>query len=249
MESFQHKIIGTSHVAKESVKEIEKEIESFKPDYVCIELDAQRLNALLSKQKTSFNPKLIKQIGLMGYLFGVVGHVVQQKIGKKLNIVPGKDMLTAYLVAKKHKIKIVLIDQNVRITLKNVSKNFNSKERWKLVRDILEGIFFKKRAMKKAKQKLGNVSINLNEVPSEKVINLMINNLKTEYPGLHKALVEDRNIFMSDNICKILKKEPTKKVLAIVGAGHKKEMNKLIKSKTKTWEYIGYSHTTTLEYD
>lgn len=247
MEPFQYKIIGTSHVAKESVKEIEKEIQEFQPDIVCIELDQNRLQALLTKQKTSFSPKLIGQIGLMGYLFGLVGHVVQQKIGKKLGIVPGKDMLTAYLVARKHKLKVALIDQNVRITLKNVSKNFKAKEKWKLFKDVLEGIFFRKRAMEKTKKKIGNVKLNLNEVPNEKIVEKMIEGLKEEYPGLHKALVDDRNKFMANNICKIMKKEPTKKVLAIVGAGHKKEMDKIIKSKTKNWEYVGYSYTTTID--
>ena len=36
------KIIGTSHISKQSVSEIKKAMIEFKPDIVAIELDAQR---------------------------------------------------------------------------------------------------------------------------------------------------------------------------------------------------------------
>lgn len=242
MEPFQYKILGTSHVAKGSVREIEHEIKSFQPDIVAIELDQNRLQALLTNQKTSFNPKIIAKIGLMGYVFGLIGHIAQQKIGKKLNIMPGKDMLTAFKLARKHDLKVALIDQNVQITLRNVSKNFSMKERLKLVGEILESIIFKKRAQEKAKKKLKNINFNLNEVPSDEIITTMIGNLKEEYPGLHKALVEDRNKFMANNLCKLIKKNPHQRILAVVGAGHKEEMVKLVEKKKSSWEYVGVTY-------
>jgi len=238
MEYFNYKIIGTSHVAKESVKQIEKEIKEYNPDIVCIELDKGRLHSLLNKTESKFNISMIKQIGLTGFLFGLIGHAAQKKIGEKLNIIPGKDMLTAYKVAKKHKKEIKLIDQDVQTTLRNVSKGFNGKEKLKLFQQVLEAFFFRKRAMRRTQKKIGNINIDLNKVPSEEVIEKMIESLKDDFPGLHKAIVKDRNEIMSKRVFDLLKKNPTKRILVIVGAGHKKEMTKIINKKLKNTEYF-----------
>jgi len=247
MEAFQYKIIGTSHVAKESVENIKKEIKEFQPDIVCIELDANRLQGLLSNQKSNFNPKMIGRIGLTGYIFGLIGHMMQKKVGEKLNIIPGKDMLTAYKVAKAENKDIKLIDQDVQATLRNVSKNFTWKEKRRLFGQIFEAIFFKKRAIEKNKEKLQGMNFDLNTVPSEEIVEKMILSLKDEYPGLYKAIVDDRNKIMANRIYLLLKKNPTKKVLAIVGAGHKTEMEKIINKKLQNLEYfpkkIEYNYT------
>ena len=44
-------IIGTSHIAKQSLDEVKEEIETNKPDIVAIELDKNRLQALFQKKK------------------------------------------------------------------------------------------------------------------------------------------------------------------------------------------------------
>ena len=42
-------IIGTSHIARQSIREVKEAIEKGKPDIVALELDRQRLPALLRK--------------------------------------------------------------------------------------------------------------------------------------------------------------------------------------------------------
>ena len=44
-------IIGTSHIAKQSMDEVTHKIEALLPDIVAIELDKNRFNALLSESK------------------------------------------------------------------------------------------------------------------------------------------------------------------------------------------------------
>ena len=40
------KIIGTSHISKDSVTEIKRSIKEFEPDIVCVELDINRYKSL-----------------------------------------------------------------------------------------------------------------------------------------------------------------------------------------------------------
>jgi pheromone shutdown protein TraB len=46
------KIIGTSHIARQSIEEIRKTVEEFQPEIIAVELDLQRATALMQKQKT-----------------------------------------------------------------------------------------------------------------------------------------------------------------------------------------------------
>ena len=52
--------------------------------------------------------------------------------------------------------------------------------------------------------------------------------MKKTYPNVYRALVSDRNKYMVKNIVKILRKNPGKKILVIVGAGHQEGMEKLL---------------------
>ena len=40
-------IIGTSHIARQSINDIKKRFSELNPDIVCVELDHKRLHALL----------------------------------------------------------------------------------------------------------------------------------------------------------------------------------------------------------
>ncbi|MCA9459252.1 MAG: TraB family protein, partial [Nanoarchaeota archaeon] len=111
-------LLGTSHVAKQSAKEIEEAIEIYKPEVVGIELDIDRLKTLLSSdsnanKKRRSNRKMIKEIGFSGYLFAMIAGFVQDKVGKSLGIEAGIDMKTAYQKSREKKIPVALIDLNI----------------------------------------------------------------------------------------------------------------------------------------
>ena len=213
-------LIGTSHIAAQSIKEIQTTVEKIKPQIIAIELDKARFKALISKkQKQKLSLAAIPEIGFKGYLFAQLGRYVQKKLGTRVGIEPGSDMLEGIKQAKKHKIKLALIDQNIAITLKKFSKAFNYKEKWQLVKDIFSAIFFGKKQLKE----MGINQLDLNKVPSKKIIKKLLKQVKTKYPRTYYVLVEERNHIMAKNLAKLMKKHPKDKILAIVGAGHDKK--------------------------
>ncbi len=213
-------IIGTSHIARQSVKEINDRFSGLDPDIVCVELDHKRLHALLTDAKPDYSLSGIKRYGLQGYLFAVIAGVLQRKLGNVVGIKPGSDMLTAVNLAKSNNKQLMLIDQDIEITLKRFSKEFTFKEKMRLLWDIIRSPF--------SKQK---IKINLNEVPKEKLISEMMNQLKDRYPSLYNVLIHERNVVMAKNLVKIMEKNPEKKILTVIGAGHEKEMLLLIKKE------------------
>ena len=113
----------------------------------------------------------------------------------------------------------MLVDQDIEITLKRFSKQFTFKDKMKLLWDIIKSPFGKK------------IKINLNEVPKEKIIEQMIGQIKDRYPSLYNVLIQERNVVMAKNIYKIKEKNPEKKILVIIGAGHEKDLLKLIQQE------------------
>jgi len=218
------KIIGTSHIAKQSIEEIKKAVEEFQPQIIAVELDAQRAAALLQEQKTKTSVKDILKIGVKGYAFVRIGHYIQQKLGKTVGVSPGSEMKTALEIAHKNNLQVALIDQPINVTLKNFSKELTWKEKWRFFSDIVKGLFFPKRQIKN----YGMEGFDLHSVPEQQVILKIINQMKKQYPSIYKTIIADRDKFMVKQLVKIMREYPEKKILAVVGAGHQEGMTKLL---------------------
>ncbi len=212
-------IIGTSHIAETSLQEVEDIFRRQDPDIVAVELDRNRLHALLHDRKPSYSPALISQIGLKGYLFALIGGLIQQKLGSIVGIKPGSDMLRAVELARDNQKRIALIDRDVRVTLARLSKAIGWKERFNFLIDIFTAPFSKK------------MRINLREVPEKQFIKKALRILKKRYPGLYKVLVQERNKIMALKLKTIMENYPEQKILVVVGAGHEQDLLGLIKKK------------------
>lgn len=226
-------IIGTSHIARQSLQEVTSAIESLKPDLIAIELDKRRFYGLTHKVKRKVKLTDIKRIGIKGFLFNIIGAWIEKKLGKMVGVEPGSEMIAAINLAKKHKIKLALIDQDIEITLQRISKELTWKERLNFVIDILKGIFFRKSELKK----LGIQKLDLTKVPPKTLIKKLTAIMKKRYPGLYLVLVEERNRVMANNLKKIMQDFPDKKILAVIGAGHEEEILKLIQEPAITYSY------------
>lgn len=215
-------IIGTSHIARESIQKVDKIIRTKKPDIVAIELDAKRLYALLHRGKTKASVRNITALGVKGWLFGTIGALVERRMGSKVGVVPGSDMLQAYKTAKNIGSRCACIDQDISITLKKISKSLTWKERGHFLVDIIKGVFGKT-----------TVTLDLSKVPEKKVVNKLIKEMKQRYPNLYKILVKERNTYMARRLAILMKRNPEKHILAVIGAGHEQEVKKEAQSYLK----------------
>lgn len=213
-------IIGTSHIAIQSIKEVEKTIKKQKPNIIALELDPKRFKAILSK-KRKIKLRDIKKFGVTAYILNIIGAWIEKQLAKQVKTKPGAEMKTAILLAKKNKIKIALIDQNIDITLKKLIKTITLKEKFRFFTDMIKNFFAKK------------PNIDLKKVPSKTLINKMIREVKKRYPSFYKVLVKERNEILAQNLYKLTTQYPDKKIIAVVGAGHEKAIIGEIKLKYK----------------
>ena len=212
-------IIGTSHIAKQSLDEVKKAIEEQHPNIVALELDEPRLHALMSPKKEKLRFYNIFRVGIKGFIFSVIGAWAEKKLGDYVGVSPGSEMKQAVRLAQKNNLKLALIDQNIEITLKRLSKSITWKEKWNFIADIFKAVILRKK----------EVEFDLTTVPTKELIKTLIDKVKKRYPSIYNVLIKERNEIMAKKLVRLMKEKPDERILAIVGAGHEEEIISLIK--------------------
>ena len=194
-------VYGTSHVSHESIDRINEAIEKHDPEIVALELDPIRLQALKSGDQNSSEG---------GPLFIRLLRKFQNKIGSRTGLMPGQEMLYAYHKSLGEDRDVVLIDQDIRITMQKL-KSVRRKEKVKAGLSLVAGFLIP-----------GGVDVS--NIPDEKMIQQMSAEMKNSYPGLHSVLLDDRNAVMTDSLKQVQRNNPDSDVVAFVGAAHRKHL-------------------------
>ena len=215
-------VLGTSHISIESIKEVKSTFKEFNPDIIALELDPLRFQALLARKQKRSITKETQFFGIKGFLLTLVLGYIEKKLGQKVKIKPGTEMLTAIKLAKENKKEIALIDQNIKLTVNNLSK-ISFREKSRVFFDILRIPFVRGKKVK----------IDLTKVPKDEFIEKILKEIKIRYPEIYKALIGDRNKVLAKNLNNLKTEKDGKKILAIIGAGHKKEVERLIKNESQ----------------
>lgn len=216
-------LIGTSHIAPESLSTIEATFKTINPGIVAVELDGARLDALLSGKRAKPTFSDIRRIGIKGFLFAQLGSWAERKLGETVGVAPGDDMLKAVRLASSQGLPVALIDQNIDVTLREFSKHLTWTEKWRFLVDVLKAIFGPKQ----------NAPFDLRTIPSQRVVKKLTTQVRKRYPNVYKVLVADRNTHMARKLAAIMTIEHDKTIMAVVGAGHEGEIITIIKETMK----------------
>ena len=202
-------LLGSSHISIESIKEIKTYLDKNKPSIIASELDKNRYMALVSKDPRSSSIQIIRELGFGAFVINKIGQKIERELGKLVGVTPGSEMLAAINIANEKNIPLALIDQDIRLTLKRLSKKLTLKEKLRFVVDIFLSLFPSKNKIK----------IDLRKVPSQELIKEMILKIEERYPTIYKVLIEERNKTMSSNLLRI-SKDIKGEIFVIIGAGH-----------------------------
>lgn len=201
-------IVGTSHVASESLTRVDSAIETYHPDVVGIELDRQRLHAMQQGLPSANFFQLWRRAGFFGAAFFTIGRILQQRIGTSLGLQPGTDMLHALERARSKEVSVALVDRDIRDTLKSL-KRIPRKEKFRFVLDLIPG-------RSKVDDELAN--LDLSKVPGDEVVEKVLNHMRDRYPRFYHVLVEERNETIARNAERLLKHFET--IVLVVGKAH-----------------------------
>ena len=105
-------IVGTAHISRQSADLVKEVIEKEKPDVVCVELDEKRLKALSEKNRWENLDlrQVIKNKQLSTLIINLVLSSYQKKLGEKLGVMPGTELLEAVQTANENNIPVKAIE-------------------------------------------------------------------------------------------------------------------------------------------
>lgn len=201
-------LVGTAHVSKESIEEVENTIREIKPDCVGIELDEKRADSLQNPDKYSQLDivKVLKRHEGFLLLTNLILASFQRRMGLNVGVKPGDEMLAAMNVAKEMNIPSVMVDRPIQITLKRAWGKNSFWGKCKLLALLLSSAFSKEEVEASEIENLKNSS----EMDS------MMQELSKEMPVIKTVLIDERDKFLASKIWA----SQGNNIVAVLGAGH-----------------------------
>jgi pheromone shutdown-related protein TraB len=201
-------LVGTAHVSRKSVEDVRATIEAVRPDSVCVELDQGRLQNLTDQdrwKKTNIS-EVIRKGKAMLLLSSLLMTSFQRRIGKKLGITPGAELLEAVRAAKDVGAKLVLVDRDIQLTLKRSWGNLSFGQRLKMASQLAAGIFVTEEIDEKM----------VEELKEQEKLSDVLQLFADEFPALKGPLIDERDLYLSQKI----RSAQGRTKVAVVGAGH-----------------------------
>lgn len=211
-------LVGTAHISRQSADLVREVIEKENPDVVCVELDEKRLAALSEKNRwENLDLKsIIKQKQLSTLIINLVLSSYQKKLGEKLGVTPGTELLEAVNTANEKNIPIELCDREVRITLRRAWHSMGVWQKIKLLAGGFGGIFEKQELTEE----------KLAELRSKDVLSEMMDELGKAMPILKEVIIDERDQYIAQK----MKDSKGEKIVSVVGAGHVKGIIRVLES-------------------
>lgn len=201
-------LVGTAHISRESIEDVERSIREEQPDCVCVELDEQRYKALTNEKQ--WQELDIIEVLKSGKGFLLLANLVlaafQKRIGADVGVKPGDEMKAAITAAQSLAIHTELVDRPIHTTLKRAWAKNNLWGKSKLLATLLSSAF--------STEKLSAEEIEALKDKSE--MDGMMAEMAAYLPQVKEVLIDERDRYLATKIWNA----PGKKIVAVLGAGH-----------------------------
>ncbi len=201
-------LLGTAHVSEKSVEEVRLAAWEIEPDTVCVELCATRYQTLMHPDawKNTDIYQVIRENKALFLLAQLVLSSIYRKIGSKLGVKPGAEMVEGIEQAEKSGAALVLADRDVNVTLKRVWSSLSFWGKLKLLMQLLAGLAFPGDIKQEDIERLKN----------KDQLQMVMEEFSKSFPQIKKTLIDERDQYLAHKIAE----SPGRKILAVIGAGH-----------------------------
>jgi pheromone shutdown-related protein TraB len=201
-------LLGTAHVSSESADLVAHVIEEERPDTVCIELCNSRYQSMTKKNQWQDTDlvKVIKEKKAFLLLSNLLLAHFQKKIGQKLGVKPGEEMMQAIRSAEALQAHVHLADRDIRTTL---SRTWRLMGFWTKVKLAAQLIVSFGETDKLEKE-------DIEKMKQEDVLETLLSEIGKTLPELRHILIDERDQYLVHKI----RTAPGQKIVAVVGAGH-----------------------------
>ncbi|MFP3981019.1 MAG: TraB/GumN family protein [Desulfobacterales bacterium] len=201
-------LLGTAHVSRQSAELAESVIAEEKPDTVCVELCASRYQSIRNSEQWRQMDivKVVKEKKAFLLLANMLMTAFQKRIGEKLGVRPGEEMIRALDAAENAGADICLADRDITVTL---SRTWRSTGWWNKIK-----LFFQLLLSMGGIDDIDEQAVE--DMKKEDILESLLSELGKSHPSIRKILIDERDQYLAHKI----RNAPGEKIVAVVGAGH-----------------------------
>ena len=201
-------LVPTAHVSKKSVDDVRKTIEALRPDVVCVELCEARYKNILDREgwKKTNIVQVIRQGKAMLLLASLVMAAFQKRIGDRLGVKPGAEMIEAIEGARATEASLILADRDIQTTLKRTWARLGFWNKSKMLFQLMAGLFVGEEIDEETVEQL----------KEEEKLGDILRLLADELPNLKETLIDERDVYLAQKI----RESAGQRTVAVLGAGH-----------------------------
>jgi len=211
-DGVEYTLLGTAHVSRASVAAVQSLLESGDYDAIAVELCDTRFRSMRDREAWR-NLDLLKIIreGKAGMVAANLAlSAYQRRLAEQFGIEPGAEMKVAADLADSQGKPLWLIDREIATTLKRAYRSVRLRDRLGIFSGLVASVFERGAVAEEEIEKLKQGDM-LQSAFSE---------FAQQSEPLYRSLIAERDTFMAARLREESAKQPLRRVLVIIGAGH-----------------------------
>jgi len=211
-DGVEYTLLGTAHVSRASVAAVRSLLESGDYDAIAVELCDTRFRSMRDREAWR-NLDLLKIIreGKAGMVAANLAlSAYQRRLAEQFGIEPGAEMKVAADLADSQGKPLWLIDREIATTLKRAYRSVRLRDRLGIFSGLVASVFERGAVAEEEIEKLKQGDM-LQSAFSE---------FAQQSEPLYRSLIAERDTFMAARLREESARQPLRRVLVIIGAGH-----------------------------
>ncbi|MDD1666868.1 MAG: TraB/GumN family protein [Methanomicrobiales archaeon] len=211
------RLVGTAHVSAQSVEDVRRAIEEFRPDIVAVELDLARFQALRKEAREPSVDDVLELRDSHQLLIQWILSYLQRRIGLDVGVEPGAEMKAAIAEAEQRGIPVSLVDRDIRLTLLRFWHSLGIIGKMKMFYALVVSV-----------AEVDELEeFDVEQLKEQSVMDMVMEEFRRFSPEGAKSLIDERDAFIAHNLVR-LREQNIGRVLAVVGAGHVQGINRYL---------------------
>lgn len=205
-------LLGTAHVSRASADMVRALLEEGHYDAVAVELCRSRYNVMMDPASLSRMDlfSVIRERRVYMVIASLALSAYQQRLADQLGIEPGAEQRIAVRLTQEQGLPLLLIDREIGITLRRLTRNLSWWRRYTLFIGLLLAMLSRDEITEEEIERLKDGD----------VLETTFAELAEDRHDLFVPLIEERDRYMAARLRGEIAEKGHRRVLVVVGAGH-----------------------------
>jgi pheromone shutdown-related protein TraB len=213
-------LLGTAHVSRASAEKVKALMATDVYDAVAVELCPSRYNALIDPDSLARMDlfRVMREGKVTMVVASLALGAYQQRMAEQFDIEPGAEQREAIRCAQESHRPVLLIDREIGVTLKRVASNVPWWQRFILFTGLISSVVSSEEVTEEEIERLKEGDI----------LETTFAQFAAEQKHLYLPLIDERDQYMAARLLEEVQRDGHEKVLAVVGAGHLKGIQRYL---------------------